>query len=497
MSSLDRLGGLLKMGWDLLMPPPPSDSFTEFKQACSTIISVLKSKAVDQKDSLIKAFNLVSASLRSEIDQNTSPFFDYFVENQIMQKITDSLEKGDLHSEHIHPILRFLLSFVNTDMSRFFFHMAVHEPYSVILKRLDYIYLKCPEHTKNFVQSLWEECLKSKVIIDMLSISKDGETTYPLIDFYIDSIQLNDDMGTISRQNMLSIIAQEKMGQREGHTHLSQYIISKLFVFFNEFLAEIITFPNTIIFEGIIVALINWSDQIFLVTDFPCHNLILKINELNQIQQYDAVRFIISIYSKSTFSNSFLGFYLNPQFLSSLIPFLKSSDQDKVTSSLLLYESFLLWEQSFQLVFPPIEKSGFVDILTFIPPNWIENNQISTSESPKRTRSRKIIKAPFDRTHCTTRVYYAAILELFSKFSELPDENCIIILRVLEKIFNSGNDLIDDEFVKRFKTIITQIQKFEEELSAAGADAENIKNRISMLVKFANNVHEIIPRDNS
>lgn len=480
---------------ELLKQPP--DEVDEFKKDCTRTIDILQSRAVDETSKLKLALTNISRGLLLEINKGNYIRFDYFVQEQILSKIANEIN-SELPSEHLEPVLKFFLSFINTNLNSQIAQVSIHSPITKLLSKLETLDHKCPKETRDFAVEVWEACCKKPILLDIMSIQKGDIISFPLLDFFCSASMTLTEIGLKSRAFLLVLFNNNKDENNQQNVmpeSFGKYVCQHLYPQLVEFLQAVSGYASTIQFHGSMTSTIQWLDDLFLVAGgFPMQNVINSFSDLPPFKRNLAVSFYLSFFTSNDVKKPVLEYATSQTHIKNIIFCMNSENAKDQKSSIILLKTLLTIPESFPSIFPPISKSHG-DILSLIPPQWLVKSEGASSTEAYVTDATNRIcsytsRPQIDEKNSNNSIIYSTVLSMFQRFSLIAIHVALELTKLLSMFMAIAPDLIDAEFAETFKTVVSHycdVESISNEIKDDAIDSPEL--RASILAEFGKEIH--------
>lgn len=482
-----------KVGEFLNQQPP--NELDEFKKDCTKTINILQSRAVDETSKLKSALTNISSGLLQEINKGNYVRFDYFVQEQILSKIANAIN-SELPSEHLEPVLKFFLSFINTNLNSQVAQVSIHSPITKVLSKLESLDHKCPKETRDFAVEVWATCCKKPILLDIMSIQKGDVITFPLLDFFCSASMTLTEIGLKSRDFLLYLFCKDENTQKNVMPEsFGKYVCQHLYPQIVEFLQSVSGYVSTIQFNGSMTSTMQWLDNLFLVAGgFPMQNVIDSFSTFPMFKRNLAASFYLSFFTSNDVKNPVLEYAISQSNINDIISCLNSDNVKDQKSSILLLKTLISIPDSFPSIFPPV-SSGPADILSLIPPQWLLKSEGTSSTDAYVTDATNRIcsngpRPKIDDENGSGTIIFSTLLSMFRRFSSLTVHVDLELTKLLSTYIAIAPDLINTEFADAFKTVISNysdVERFSNEINDDTVDSPEL--RASILAEFGKEIH--------
>lgn len=477
--------GLLKKAGDFLAPLMTQDTLGEFKNACNSVIEIAMSQNQDNLAAFIGSLNNITDYLTEELNEIDIPCFDYFSQEKILQTLADSITK-DLHQSLVEHLLHFFLAFVTTELNRHFAQVSIHKPFTDMLKKLDILYQKDPVKTRDFTIEVWEKVKTSSLFLEISAERTADGQTFPLFDFLFELSLIPGEDGSKARQILLYMFDQPEL---DDPKMFQDYIKAKLFPRFVDFIAVACDDVLTVQFNGSLVSLLNWIDQLLLYVDhFPMESVFEAIKKYEQPKQHLSVSLLLSLFTADVVIKPTIELCLSPEFLQTVVDGLDSEDNFAKKCSIAFLKIILLSNCEKAKV-APSQKSNITDILYLIPSGWLVEADGSTStEAYESDASNRL--SLFDQIqNGENDILFPHVIALLKTFDKLSLSLCLTLTHVITLYISICPYLINTELADAFSEAVTKYQQVTTFSVPNENSVDSPEVRAAILAEFGKEIH--------
>ena len=481
----------LKKGLEIIAPKT-NDPFEDLKKACIHVIGILKKEENEDTSSLDNSLNLIQESLLEEIETKDMVYFDYIAQTSFLKNLVESISSKNLKRVHVEPILNFFMSFLNTKLNHYFAQQAVHQSFGLLLSKLELLYEKSSEVTYKFVMNVWSFSKKSPLILDLTMIhdqNDNSNVSYPLFDFFCNSMFEPAPLGTSSRDAILSLFSLTEEGMVHLDPQFTKYVSNKVFPVINEQLCLLLDVADTIQFKGTVPLFIYWTDQLLnRCGGFDMSELFNKFNDLSDGKKMASLAFFLAYFSSPSIVDKSLDIARSQQLKDLLLKMLSSENDQNIRLSIALLNVILRRDELVD-EYMPNKCSSKTDVLSLLPPQWLSHldGEYSIDSYQQDALSRIFSLKPCKEGK--NNAFFKACLKLLREFNKLKISTAVGLTGLITTFVSINPGLIDDAFAESYEKAVKhyiQIQiipTFKEIVE----DTPNI--RAAILSEFGKEIH--------
>ena len=474
----------IKKASEFIAPIVTSSPLEDFKDSCDTALLILKENKSDSF-TFSNSLQAIQNILTDEVNQNDMPCFNLFVSGLYLQQFSE-LVNFNTPEDQIESLLNFFLSFANTNLNSYFAQISVHRPFTTLMSKLESLYLKNSEKTKDFVKNLWIVANKSSLMLELMAIHKDKNITYPFFDFLIDASLTISEIGNLSRSIIINFFTFQS---NNNDPNIKIYISNLLFPKLIEFLCELCSSFATVQFDGSISSLINWIDQIFIDSDESITNsLFNNINNLSNSLKLIALSFILSFFSCKCLFQPAFNLSISNEIMNIIFKCLDSDEIENQKSSISLIKTLILIEDAIPFLLPPKSNEN-TDVLSILPAEWLGDLIGSTSlESYEYDAGARL--SFFGKHYEGNNIeLFQHILGLFLRFKNLSLQIILSLTQLITFFLSAQPSLINSQLSKCFESVVNEYKNIERFDLPLKDNSDNNFNRAAILTEFGKEIH--------
>jgi hypothetical protein len=487
---MNFLGKVLGKRVSDLITTPAADPFDLFTQSCSESIRMLKDPTGEHAKTLARHFSFISNSLLQGIGNRDAPCFDYFIQEGVLAKISDSFFHG-LYADYCSPVLDFILSFFDTELCAEFGQVQVHGPIGSLLSKLELLDRRAPQVTRKFVLEIWKTCERNPMFMELTGQDGPNGRFYPLLNYMVNGIWFitdsQDNRVSAKTRNLIIDFFASQHKLRESY---EDYVCSRLFPKIVDFLITVSGFVETVQFVGKVSSMTDFCDRLFRLTKpFPIIDVVKAVeSQYSLAKRYRLLAFLLSHFSEERFIASLLQYCEVESFLGQLNDAL--DDPETVRSALTLVKTLLAFPQGREFLLPPISDAR-VDILSLIPPHWLAQSEGRYSLDAYAMDG--VVKMEIYGIDVAINgrnpIVYRHLVQILKGFSAISIQVCLSLTEVIGTFLAISPDLINEDLADSARCIVESFNGIEA-IGVPKLDSPDTPQlRVALFVEFAKEVH--------
>ncbi|KAH0788251.1 hypothetical protein GPJ56_007834 [Histomonas meleagridis] len=465
-----------------MAPTNTNNNLTEFKKSCDVVLENIMVDDINDSITFIGFLNNIQDYLTQELEYEDVPCMAYFLNESILQKIVDLVNK-DLPPAHVEPLFSFFMAFVTTGLNKYFAQIHIHRPFTQLLSKLETIYLIDGAKTSRFAVELWNKLKVKPVYLEMMT---DGHS-YPLIDFFCTSALIPEKEHNYARDIILSIMFPSEDSLPDI---FPKYIEEKFYPQISDFIIATIQCVTTIQFKGSLTSLLSWVDQLLqLAKSFDSWKVIQEILKLSASQQMLGFSFLLSYFSAPVIHEKVLEISVSKEVLQTVAECLNSNDDTSQISGLVFLKTLLTCDCDFSFLLPP-KPTEACDVLSNLPVEWLIQCDGSTSmESYQSDAVSRVLFFDGIRKDGNNKELFEQILGLLKRFNSISLTVCLSVTQLITEFVSIAPDLISKDLVDAYAVAIKQYANvpFFEMPNEKSSDCPEV--RAAILAEFGKEIH--------
>jgi hypothetical protein len=431
-------------------PAQVRSALDAFKACCAESLRILSAHSQSETPTLQSNLAFISTVAQDSLDGASSPCFDYLIEDQVLWQLANAVTPT-LCSEHVDPLLTFVLRLLHEDLYEVFVQVHIHEPIAAIISRLDLLDRRSPVATRSFVNELWNTLPNSPVYMEMLGQPSESGRTYPLLDYLLDSIWFpwEEHANALNRKPHALII---DFFYRRPQLHLAfgPYVCDRLFARVVPFLVAVCGYAETVQFRGAVIEMTEFCDRVFRSTrEFPMLEVVRKVPER---KLFVGLAFLLAHFTEKRVVDALFGFCTEAGFLGHLAHALNGPELRE--SALVLIRCLLNFEPGREAVLP-FRCESRVDILGLLPANWkiVGEGTQNLSAYVTEARVRAALYAG-KRPEGGESEVYGALVRLLGQYRELGLQMALEVLSLVSLFVAIAPDLVNEELAEAVRAVV-------------------------------------------
>ena len=480
--------GLIKKASEYIAPIITTDNFSEMKDACNQSILILEGKENEDTLTLQSSLELVTDFLTEEIGQEDLPCFDYISQTQFPQQIAQFLDKK-LSTSQIIGILRFFMCFVNTKLNTYYAQISIHRPFAIVASKLEDIYPVAPDAVIQFVSEVWNKSKKSPLMLEMMSFRDQDKISYPLLDFFCTASLNPGEVGVISRECVLYIIAQNDDPENKFDSVFVDYLINPLYQAITQFLISTCDCVPTMQFKGSTSTLLSWIDQLIMRTNtYDPTKVVEHVLSLDTPRKLFSLAFLLNFFTSDKIVDPIKEIVKKPETLDLIIDSLDNGNDDTLKAAVSLVKAILFNADLIEIVLPP-ENEDRVDVLSFMPPSWLDQIDGSSSLEAYEEDACNRIKIVNVNAKGTNEKFFAHVCKLLTRVKTLPLRTLLSVTHIIALFIAAEPSCIGGDLAEAFEEACLSLKDVQIMLQINQSTQDSPEVRAEILAECGKEIH--------
>ena len=480
--------GLIKKASEYIAPIITTDIFSEMKEACEHSIRILEGKENEDTFTLQSSLELVTDYLTEEVGQEDIPCFNYISQNQFPKQIAQFLDKK-MPTSQIIGILRFFLCFVNTKLNTYYAQISIHQPFALVASKLEDIYPVASEAVIQFISEVWNKSKKSPLMLEMMSFRDQNKISYPLLDFFCTASLNPGEVGVISRECVLYIIAQNDDPENKFDSVFVDYLITPLYQSITQFLISTCDCVPTMQFKGSVSTLLSWIDQLIMRTNtFDPSKVIEHVLSLDTPLKLFSLAFLLNYFTSQKIVDPVKEIVKKQETLDLITDSLDNGNEDTLKAAISLVKAMLFSSDLLEYILPPPNEDR-VDVLSFMPPSWLDQIDGSSSLEAYEEDACTRIKIVNVNVKGTNEQFFSHVCKLLTRIQTLPLRTLLSVTHIIALFIAAEPSCIGGDLAEAFEEACLALKDVQIVLQINQSTVDSPEVRAAILAECGKEIH--------